>query len=347
MTRLFFLSVLCVSAFFALAVFPDISAQENVETPSVLPPGTEESGETTSSEGEPASSPKADSSQENSNAAVPPEKEKSAIASSSPETLELTPEQEEQLHKITQKLFQVPASRSGGGETELVEIPLSLHEAMTAVNGSDRIPAVKSYWRLRSLIANLNVETQIKETAQKALESLQSTGTDSPDFQALIATWQVYVSSCSARTSETRVAIRNAQVDLMRLTRRSIEQGWPIPSSTPWYGNYSLESESAQSRSFELASEAILIPEKIRAAYASGFALGSAEDLFSPEITAFDRLDDGYLFLKTLENKRIAALGYIRILESLNNSIARYVGAYSSTLDSRTFVNCLIGDDEE
>ncbi|MGI5832253.1 MAG: hypothetical protein ACOX6D_06940 [Thermoguttaceae bacterium] len=308
-----------------------LCAQE-AESPSLLPPDTEASAH--------ANAP--------AETVPPPESSRSALGTTEPTSLDLTPEQEELLHQITKVLYQVPVTNSGGGETEIVEIPLSLHEALAQVQrGAERLAAVESYWTLRSTIAVLNVETHIKESAEKALDVLGQASIDTPDYQTLLAVYRVYISSTDARIAQSRVKIREGQVDLMRKTRRSTEKGWPIPSSTPWYGNYSLQSESVQSRSFELASEAILIPEKIRAGYTSGFSLGAVENLFAPEITGFERIDDGYLYLKTLENKRLAALGYIEVLESLNRSIARYVSAYSSSLDARTFVNCLIGSEGE
>ncbi|MBO7726001.1 MAG: hypothetical protein J6S40_05990 [Thermoguttaceae bacterium] len=303
------------------------------ETPSVLPPDINGAAET------PQAAPES---------AALPESSRTALDAGKPDSLELTPEQEDQLFQITKVIYQVPPTRSGGGDAEIVEIPLSLYEALSQIqSGAERLAAVESYWSLRSKIANLNIETHIKESAEKASGILGQATVDTPDFKALMDVYRVYLSSADARIAQLRVEIREGQIDLMRKTRRSTERGWPIPSSTPWYGNYSLQSEAAQSRSFELASESILIPEKIRAGYASGFSLGAPENLFSPEISTFERIDDGYLYLKTLENKRLAALGYVRVLESLNNSIARYVGAYSSSIDSRTFVNCLIGSEEE
>ena len=318
-----------------LAATCGLNAQppQNADVPSVLPP------DVTDAEASP---------QTGSETTAPPESSKTALDAAPGDSLELTPEQEDQLQQIVKVLYQVPAVRSGGGDTEIVEIPLSLHEALSQIqNGAERLAAVESYWNLRSRIADLNIETRVKESAEKAAEILGQAALDTPDFQALTNVYRVYLSSADARIAQLRVEIRQGQIDLMRKTRRSTERGWPIPSSTPWYGNYSLQSEAAQSRSFELASEAILIPEKIRAGYVSGFSLGAPENLFTPEISTFERIDDGYLYLKTLENKRLAAMGYVRVLESLNSSIARYVGAYSSSLDSRTFVNCLIGNEEE
>ena len=306
----------------------------DVQSPSVLPPDID---------GSPAAAPAA-----GADSAVPPESSKTALDAAKSDSLELTPEQEELLHRITKVLYEVPPTHSGGGDAEIVEIPLSLYEALSQIQGgAERLAAVESYWALRSSIAELNIETRIKESAEKAEEVLKQATVNTPDYQALMSVYRVYISSAEARIAQLRVEIREGQIDLMRKTRRSTERGWPIPSSTPWYGNYSLQSEAAQSRSFELASEAILIPEKIRAGYASGFSLGAPESLFTPEVSGFERIDDGYLYLKTLENKRLAAIGYVRVLESLNSSIARYVGAYSSTLDSRTFVNCLIGSEDE
>ena len=322
-----------LGAFFAAACGLSAQTPQNADAPSVLPPDVNGA----------AANPPA-----GSETSAPPESSKTALDAETGGSLELTPDQEEQLERIVKVLYQVSAVRSGGGDTEIVEIPLSLHEALSQLqNGAERLAAVESYWNLRSRIADLNIETRIRESAEKAAGVLAQAALDTPDFKALTDVFRVYLSSADARIAQLRVEIRQGQIDLMRKTRRSIERGWPIPSSTPWYGNYSLQSEAAQSRSFELASEAILIPEKIRAGYASGFALGAPDNLFTPEISTLERIDDGYLYLKTLENKRLAAMGYVRVLESLNSSIARYVGAYSSSLDSRTFVNCLIGNEEE
>ncbi|MBO7707914.1 MAG: hypothetical protein J6S42_04470 [Thermoguttaceae bacterium] len=301
--------------------------------PSVLPPIIDDGASSTRPEPEET---------------APPESSKTALDAGSGDSLELTQEQEEQLRQITKVIYEVPPTHSGGGDAEIVEIPLSLFEALSQIqNSADRLAAVESYWSLRSSIAHLNIEIHIRESAEKAAGVLEKAAIDTPDFQALMAVYRVYLSSADARIAQLRVEIREGQIDLMRKTQRSTERGWPIPSSTPWYGNYTLRSEAAQSRSFELASEAILIPEKIRAGYASGFSLGSPENLFTPEISTFERIDDGYLYLKTLENKRQAALGYVRVLESLNDSIARYVAAYSPSIDSRVFVTCLIGNEEE
>ena len=332
-----------MNRFFSLALiaccFLPLSARIHAqllepETPSVLPP------EANAQDG--TANPAAEQN------ALPPENAKTALGTDIPDSLDLTPQQEDQLRQITETLFEVPPTRSGGGDAEIVEIPLSLHEALGQLqSGNERLAAVEAYWHLRSVIAALGVETRIRESAEKAFSVLGQAQNDTPDYQALMAAYRVNLSSADAQIAQLRVEIREGQIDLMRKTRRSIELGWPIPSSVPWYGNYSLQSEAAQSRSFELASEAILIPEKIRACYTSGFALGAPESLFTPEVSGFERIDDGYLYLKTLDNKRLAALGYIRVLESLNCSIARYVSAYAPTIDTRTFVNCLIGNAEE
>ena len=331
MNRFFsFALLLCCFFPFATRIHAQIPEPDK---PSVLPP------ETNAQEAAAAPEPQTN---------VPPESAKTALSADAPDSLELKPEQENLLRQITDILYEVPPNRSGGGDTDIVEIPLSLQEALNQVQGgNERLAAVEAYWHLRSTIAALNVEIHIRESAENAFQVLSQAQNDTPDYQALMAACRVSLSSADARIAQLRVEIREGQIDLMRKTRRSIELGWPIPSSVPWYGNYSLQSETAQSRSFELASEAILIPEKIRACYTSGFALGAPESLFTPEVSAFERIDDGYLYLKTLDNKRLAALGYIRVLESLNDSIARYVSAYSSTIDTRTFVNCLIGTAEE
>lgn len=328
--------------------------------PSVMPPGTESEEDMTldpifgaapssgdSAAASPANPPTAEvSSGGESEKSDDSQAKRGGV--SPPRSLDLTPEQGEKLWAITSALFPVAANKSGAGDSEIVEIPLSLHDALSRTSGGEpRLLAVESYWSLRRLIAALHLERQIKESASAMLAALLSSGVEeSPEFQALTATWRSYLASSDARMAELKVTIRGEQVNLMSLCGRSTDQGWPIPSSFPWFENYRLESDSAKDQNFRLIAESVLIPEKILAVYADGFALGEVETLFKPEMTSFERMDDGYLYLKTLENKRLAALGYMRILESLNNSIARYVNAFSSTLDAKRFADCLIGEED-
>ncbi len=301
--------------------------------PTVLPP---------KSGGEQAeATPPADDSEEAKNA-----KEGDKTLNAKEKTL--TPEEDEKLHQITATLFPVNVAKSGGGDTKIVEIPLSLHEAVAQIKGDDvRTRAVESYWRLRTLIASLDVERSTFTSASEMLENVKRSGASGPEFDALIATWTAFLSASEAEMAELRVRIRAEQVNLMGLTNRSTDLGWPIPSSFPCYGPYSLASGSAKVRSFQLTAESILIPEKIDAIWSAGFSLGEPENLFTPEIDRFEKMDDGYLYLKTLENKRRAALGYLRMVESLNDSIARYVTAFAPNLDAQRYADCLVGSETE
>ena len=261
---------------------------------------------------------------------------------------------EEQVRQALQKaqavskvLFAVDPATSRAGASDIVELPLSLTEALSSVGDTARrLETVESYWRLRGEIAILLIEEKTLETAKTMYESLENAGGASPEYDALKATWRAYVAAGEALVAESHARIRAEQVTLMTRSGRSPQVGWPLPGSLPCLGPYRLETGASSARNSVLLVESVLIPEKIDALWRAADLLGAPESLFTPEVSGVGTIDDAYLYLHTLDNKRLAAIGFVRAVESLNNSIARYVGAFSDTpLPSETFVRCLIGEE--
>lgn len=261
---------------------------------------------------------------------------------------------EEQVRQALQKaqavskvLFAVDPASNRAGASDIVELPLSLTEALSPVGDTARrFEAVESYWRLRGEIAILLIEEKTLETARIMYESLENAGASSPEYDALKATWRGYLAAGQALVAESHARIRSEQATLMTRSGRSPQVGWPIPRSLPCLGPYRLETGASSARNSVLLVESVLIPEKIAALWSAADLLGAPESLFTPEVSGIGTIDDAYLYLRTLDNKRLAAIGFVRAVESLNNSIARYVGAFSDTpLPSETFVRCLIGQE--
>ncbi|MDO5581302.1 MAG: hypothetical protein Q4G69_09205 [Planctomycetia bacterium] len=251
---------------------------------------------------------------------------------------------------MVQVLYAVNPKQSEAGNSPILEVPLSLKDAIG--NGYDskrRLNIVNSYWELRTLLAELTIEKGIlaalQTTGSSLEQQLQQQGSNpDPNFAALVACWRSSVAESTARQTDLRIKIRDAQIALMEIAGRSMESGWPIPINFPYCGpSYRLEIGNARSDSFVLLSQLVLIPEKLQAIQSISAEMGRPETLFRPEIASLNQVSDCWIYLKILENKRAAALSFVKMVDSLNRSIALYVSNYSDSIPNDAFVKSLIG----
>lgn len=263
----------------------------------------------------------------------------------------ISPEQHLAIRELTVTLFPVQSKESGAGDSPIIEIPLTLRQAIGNINDSrTRLEVVECYWKLRAKIAELGIENgvlfslqQMSNNFDRQLAPLGDRAT--PDLISLGGAFKAAVFGSLSRIAKMKIDIRYLQIELMQQIGQTTENGWPLPSSVPYCGpTYRLESDRASRTTFTLATESILIPEKLESAQAMGIRMGTPAELFRPNIAAISTPADGYLYLKTLDNKRQIAILFVSQIVSLNNSIARYVTDFStSTIPNDDFVKSLIG----
>ena len=261
----------------------------------------------------------------------------------------LSPVLQSQIQETVSTLFRINVGKSGAGDSPIVEMPVSLRQAIGNTQGiQERLAIVEAYWDLRTLIAKLEIEKSVLKISESTLNDLPAKlrafqGT--PDLNALTGSWRAEILRSQAKIDEIKISVREGQIQLLRKMGRSTENGWPIPSSVPFWGPaYRLETAGARTSSFLLLTELILIPEKLQTIRETGPRLGSANRLFIPEFSTWSKTEDGWRFLKLLDNKRKNAIFFIDLLKSLNCSIARYVSYYSAIpVPNEIFVKSLIG----
>ncbi len=253
------------------------------------------------------------------------------------------------MRDILTVLYKIDVGRSGAGDSPIVEMPLSLRQAIgNNQNVQERLAIVDAYWRLKTKLAELEIEKKVHQNLNEILKDLPNklrTSQGTPDLAALIGTWQSELLRSEAKINELKIEVRQGQIRLLERMGRSTDNGWPIPSTIPYWGpNYRLETAGARTDSFVLLTELVLVPEKMKTVRETGNALGSPDFLLRPENGSFVKIDDGWRYLKLMENKRKNAVCFIGLLESLNGSIARYVSFYSrNPVPNDVFIQSLIG----
>ncbi|MDD3586449.1 MAG: hypothetical protein PHQ75_04645, partial [Thermoguttaceae bacterium] len=232
------------------------------------------------------------------------------------------PEKQQIINELVRALFPVKAEESGAGDSPIIEIPLTIRKAIERSQGNSaaRLGIVESYWKLRSKISELEVEKSILQSCQLVYSSFEKGGASSahntnPELTALIGSFKAAISAANARIYQARINIRYSQIDLMQKMGQTTDTGWPVPSSYPYCGpSYRLEIDKARRNNFSLATESVLIPEKLKTIQMIGMALGPVSELFRPNISSLQTPNDGYLYLKTLENNRDSAILFIRLV---------------------------------
>lgn len=259
-------------------------------------------------------------------------------------------EQFSTIKAMMQILYVVNPNQTGAGNSPILEIPLSLKDAIGNTSDSmRRLEIVDLYWELRTLLAELEIEKGIflsLQTTGSSLEQQLRQQGSNPDqnFAALVSCWRSTTAESNARKTDLQIKIRNTQISLMEKLGRTTENGWPIPISFPYCGpSYRLEIGNARQDSFVLLAQCVLIPEKLQAIQAMSKEMGRPETLFRPEIASLNQVSDCWIYLKILENKRSAALSFVKMIDSLNRSIALYVSNYSDSIPNDAFVKSLIG----
>ncbi|MDO5566195.1 MAG: hypothetical protein Q4G59_06015 [Planctomycetia bacterium] len=265
------------------------------------------------------------------------------------------PEKQQIINELVRALFPVKAGESGAGDSPILEIPMTLRKAIDRSQGNSaaRLAIVEAYWKLRSKISELEVEKAILQSCQLVYSSFEKevsrgVGASNPELTALIGSFKAAISAADARIYQAKINIRYCQIDLMQKMGQTTDTGWPVPSSYPYCGpSYRLEIDKARRNNFTLATESVLIPEKLKTIQMIGMALGPIAELFRPNISSLRTTNDGYLYLKTLENKRDSAILFIQLVESLNTSIVHYVSDFTDMpISNDDFVQSLVGPEK-
>ncbi|MDO4585772.1 MAG: hypothetical protein Q4C95_00585 [Planctomycetia bacterium] len=268
-----------------------------------------------------------------------------------PSKREVPEEVRRQINDLSATLFPILTAQSGAGDSPIIEIPLTLNEAVSkSWEARQRLDIVEAYWKLRTTLSKLEVEKTIEAKGRQTLLNLDKNQKESqtpltPELENVIRNYLVFLNDSLARIASLKIAVRNEQIELMTKMNRATENGWPIPTTLPFAGpTYNLESDRNLRFNFILLTESVLIPEKMKAIEEFSIKMGPKENLLQPEINAFANNEDAIIYLKILDNKRSMALSFIQMIESLNISVARYVSNYSeSFIPNDIFINSLIG----
>lgn len=263
----------------------------------------------------------------------------------------LSLEEQTMIRNIMKVLYPVEAKSSGAGNSPIVEIPLTLRNAIRQTTDSNkRRETVEAYWELRTVMAELSIEKSIMLTADLVAKNFegqlnQAGNQVHPAMVVLTTEWKSFVLGCRARIAQLQIKVREKQILLLEILGRSSENGWPIPCTIPFWGpSYRLETENANHNSFPLLAELVLIPEKLELVHSFALAMGQPESLFRPELSEFKGTEDAWNYMRMLENKRLSTLAFVRMVESLNVSIVRYLSYYSNySIPNDAFVTSLIG----
>ncbi|MBQ7109642.1 MAG: hypothetical protein IJO06_00325, partial [Thermoguttaceae bacterium] len=237
-------------------------------------------------------------------------------------------------------LFATPKAEPSpnGGAAGPLEVATTLRSALERVPVSERAATVRAYWRLQEASARVAVESALAQTLTQAFNELNAKSAGSETARLYLAA----ALGAQARVAEARIVKRDAQIALMRRTRRPLGEGWPIPSTLPFAGaTYRLETPSTTSPT--LALEGAVIPENLKALETLGAAFGPPATLCSFDVPPSSAADP-LVPLATLEKKRESLLLFVELVVATNVSIAEYVASYPAGFVSvDRFVDALVG----
>ena len=243
-------------------------------------------------------------------------------------------------------LFATPKAEPSpnGGADGPLEVATTLRSALERVPVSERAATVRAYWRLQEASARVAVESALAQTLTQAFNELNAKISGAEDA-ASTETARLYLAAAlgaQARVAEARIVKRDAQIALTRRTRRSLEEGWPIPATLPFAGaTYRLETPSTPNPT--LALEGAVIPENLKTIATIGAAFGPPATLCSFDVSPASAANP-LVPLATLEKKRESLLLFIELVVASNVAIAEYVASYPAGFVSvDRFVDALVG----
>lgn len=243
-------------------------------------------------------------------------------------------------------LFATPKAEPSpnGGADGPLEVATTLRSALERVPVSERAAVVRAYWRLQEASARVAVESALAQTLTQAFNELNAK-TSGAENAAATETARLYLAAAlgaQARVAEARIVKRDAQIALIRRTRRPLGEGWPIPATLPFAGaTYRLETPSTTNPT--LALEGAVIPENLKTIETIGAAFGPPATLCSFDVSPASAANP-LVPLATLEKKRESLLLFIELVVASNVAIAEYVASYPAGFVSvDRFVAALVG----